>query len=197
MLTPNAHFVTAWAFLIIGTTACQQRPDPRVAELEKQVATLRDSLEEVKLTASVLESTVNTLPESIRNTLHPASASFDPAKKEFQPVHSGDYGVFLVSLENIQPYANGYRVTFNLGNPMQVSFNGVEMKLRWGPTRPENWKEWAEWSKKLQELTQSVPNTLRPGSWNPVTVVIAPATAEQIGVIEVTEISTKTVALTR
>jgi hypothetical protein len=188
------------SLIVIAAVALQScraaAPDPRIAALEKKVAEVQTANEELKNAKDAIELRVNMLEEDMINALRPRSAVFDPVHKEFQPIHT-DLGVFLVSLRDISPYANGYKVRFNLGNPMQVNFVGVELELRWGPKRPSDFKtiKFSDWNAQFKTSKQSLTQTLRAGAWNPVEVIIAPATAEQIGQIEINGITTKTVSL--
>jgi len=81
--------------------------------------------------------------------------------------------VFLVSLDNLRPYANGYKATLKLGNPLSVAFDGAEIGLRWGPQRPSDFKviKYADWMKQFKTSKQSITKRLLGGSWNPVDVV--------------------------
>ena len=97
-----------------------------------------------------------------------------------------------MALVDVKPYANGYKATFNFGNPLSLDVEGAEIELRWGPERPKDFKtiKFSDWMKQFKTSKQSVTKRLRSGAWNPVEVVLAPATANEIGQIEVTSIST-------
>jgi len=53
--------------------------------------------------------------------------------------------------------------------------------VRWGKDWQTIKEPIAEWKKSLQEKEFSFPDTLNPGSWNDVELIISPATAEQLG----------------
>jgi len=50
-----------------------------------------------------------------------------PGSKGFQAAHTS-YGVFLVALTDMKPYANGYKGHSILGNPFSVGYQGAEIK---------------------------------------------------------------------
>jgi hypothetical protein len=127
------------------------------------------------------------------------SATFSPSEKGFSAIHT-DYGVFLVSLQNVQQYANGYKVTLNLGNPQNLNFTGVKLGLRWGPEMPKEGFEkvsggYKAWQSRFRKSEEKISRTIAGGRWNPVEVILAPASADEIGMIEVTSIETDQVSL--
>lgn len=97
-----------------------------------------------------------------------------------------------MSLKDVKPYANGYKATFDFGNPQSIDFDQVELELRWGPPTPKDFKSvsYSTWQSQFQEAKQTLGKRVRAASWNPIDVVISPATAEQIATIEINSIST-------
>jgi len=86
---------------------------------------------------NVLEIKAGIADEYMSQNERPKSATFSPTEKSFQAIHT-DYGVFLVSLQNVTQYANGYKAVFHLGNPMSLTFRNVDLELKWGPERPKD-----------------------------------------------------------
>lgn len=182
--------------LVLAISACQQ-PDKRLDELEKKMPSIEADQALLKATVDLHDSRLD-LVESlqVRNS-RPTSGVFSPANREFQVIHT-DIGVFMVSLVDVTPYANGYKVRFHLGNPSYVDYEGVELELKWGPARPaDGFKtvSYADWQKRFKTGKQSITKRIRQGSWNPVEVTLIPATVEDIGHIEVTSISARSVFL--
>jgi hypothetical protein len=174
--------------------------DSQVKGLEQKVTALEDALETLKTEYEVLKTRVEINETGdIFEPAHPKSASFKPDEKGFQAIYT-DYGQFLVSLQEIRPYANGYKVKFNLGNPSSLDFENVEVGLQWGPSRPENGFgpksiSYTDWRKKFKTSKQSVNRRLFAGSWNPVELVLAPASQDDLGSIEITSIAAPRVFL--
>ena len=50
----------------------------------------------------------------------------------FVPVR-GRIGIFLVSVKNVEPYLDGYRLNFEIGNPLSATFSNLRIKTVWGP----------------------------------------------------------------
>ena len=192
----------AWLLCAGASVPACGTPDPRVAELEKRVTALEMSqaaadqagfASEIELLKARADST-----DQILGQFPSTSASFATDQKGFQPI-STNFGVFLVALDDVKAYANGYKVTFELGNPQAVNFQGADIEVRWGPKRPDDFKtlKYGDWLKQFRTSKQSTTRILKAGFWNPVEVVLAPAEAGDIGIIEITSISTKSVSLSR
>jgi hypothetical protein len=99
---------------------------------------------------------------------------------------STQIGKFTVSCEDLRPFGDGYKAVLRIGNPHAVTLHGVKLNVRYGkrmPTGPES--DLDEWRAGLREREVSVPDTLRPATWNRVEVVLAPAKAEDVGFLGV------------
>lgn len=170
--------------------------DPRVDALQSKVDELEKTNISTKALADSLKIRLDVAEGTIDNNDRPRGASFDPSEHGYSPIYTA-YGVFLVSLRDVQPYANGYKATFQFGNPLNLTFSGFEVTVRWGPKRPPKMHplQWIDWKKEFAQSTQRLTNVLKPGSWNSVEVVLAPATPENIGTIEISDIITDTVRL--
>lgn len=178
-----------WLVVAVWCCACA-REDPRIKPLETKVSQLEAAQKLLELRLDLTET-------NLAAQTRPKSALFTPSDKGYSAIYT-DVGVFLVSLDNIQPYANGYKATFQFGNPSAMNFDGAEIELRWGPSRPSDGFQtvkYSDWLGKFQTKKHSINRRLVPGSWNRVDVVIAPATAESIGQIEITSISTSKLSL--
>jgi len=93
-------------------------PQREVEELSKGVEGLRSQLTRVEF---------NQLTKS-----H-SSVSIDPASpKSFQRLDSAA-GSFFVSLSDVVPFLDGYKVVLNVGNPLEVTYSGFTLDVKWGP----------------------------------------------------------------
>lgn len=106
---------------------------------------------------------------------------FTPDNKEYTTLHT-NVGYFVVSLNSLKKYGNGYRATFNIGNPNAMIFKGIKVEVQWGEAYTQD-KKFTDWinSLKLEEI--DINKSLLPGVWNKVSVVLSPATANEIGFI--------------
>jgi hypothetical protein len=109
----------------------------------------------------------------------------------------------LVLIEDAQPYLDGHKVRFLIGNPSSATLAGVKMQLKYGartpdyPTGDVNSEEFskalAAYSEKLTQLKAAEKSldvneafTLEGGRWTVVETAIAPSKPEEIGEIQVT-----------
>jgi len=110
-------------------------------------------------------------------------------------------GFFLVTLENVEPYLDGQKVTLLIGNPHSVAFNGFELKASWSARYPdrklpseEKEKQWKAFRASQRDKDIKLTNVLRPGVWNKVQFTIAPAKPDEFGRLGIS-ISTNHVSL--
>lgn len=75
-------------------------------------------------------------------------------------------GVFLVMVENVEPYADGQRITLAIGNPFNADFVGFKGLFVYGnPT---------------QSKEESFTSRLRAGAWSRVNVILPRLPANQL-----------------
>ncbi len=151
---------------------CQQDNsalEAKVTKLGTQLTSLETELQKLKVDVLILKQPKN-------------SVSIDIGSKEYQLVET-NVGPLLVALRDVKPYLNGQKLTIALGNPWFTSYSGAEFKLTWAKTlefgKPDF--DYEEWKKTKQEKTVKITNTLSSGSWNPVEIVLTPATPDQLG----------------
>lgn len=96
-----------------------------------------------------------------------------------------DLGSMTVRMTDIQPYANGSKVTLVLGNLTFAHVNGVKANLEWGKVTQSGAPD--EGSLKAKEV--SFAETLRPGAWNNVSVVLDGVPPQDLGFVRLRHIS--------
>ncbi len=127
------------------------------------------------------------------------SAVFSPTDTGFQLLNTA-YGNLLVSLKNIEKHGNGYSLIFDIGNPTSISIAGLKGRVKWGPktdwTKYYSEPAYAEdINKKTQSKDFEVLTDIYPGSWNQETIMVGPATEEQIGGITLSNIQSSSVKM--
>ena len=121
--------------------------------------------------------------ESIINRFK--SITIDMNYKGFQRLDT-DLGSFLVSVDGITPYLNGYKLNIAIGNPSMVEFNGFTLKMQWGKAFDPNGKVTsADWKESLKSKEVKFTEHLKPGHWNKIDLALAPAKPEQLKYIEI------------
>lgn len=177
------------AACIAACVACRPGMDEderrRLGLLETGIAVLQSRVDELELRAGRAEAALAAVGRR-----QPDKVDFAPSSAGYRQVAT-DSGVFLVALDKVTPYANGQKLTFRIGNPQSATFRNPTVAVRWGMPSPAvggmdgNYaKAYAEWQASLQSKSERLLTDIRPGVWNTVTIVVAPATSEEIGYIE-------------
>lgn len=154
--------------------AALQAKVAEIAALQANVSTLQFSVDNVASRLVELEQNVHRVGEE---------AFLDTASKGYDFTVT-KAGPFAVSLKSVTPYSDGMQVTILVGNPYAATFAGFEMKVTYGPRLPTvvdypDKDKYAAAFKTFQaetrEKTIKMTDLLHPGSWTPVTFVVAPA----------------------
>ncbi|KWA61148.1 hypothetical protein WT86_23785 [Burkholderia stagnalis] len=68
-----------------------------------------------------------------------------------------------------------------------ATFDGAKLKIQWAekPRWDDKSFDSAKWNASIQQKDVDIVNNLLPGTWNPIEVVISPATAAQTGYLAV------------
>jgi hypothetical protein len=159
--------------------ACVAQNDPRlkaVGDLTKKVEALESSYS--SLQSDVWELQAASSPYK--------TATFDPGEPSGYGRVDTSGGTFLVSVVNVTPYLDGFRVTCHFGNPSTATFHGFKLHLKWGPrfNSADKKTNWLSWRAALREKDLSLADVLRPGAWNRVAFVVAPAKGDEFGHLE-------------
>ena len=107
------------------------------------------------------------------------------------PANSGysvikiDQGDISIALVNVQPYANGSRITLQFGNPLAATLTGVTMTLQWGETDAKGTPDNAD--EKSRDVQLLKP--LGAGSWTQESFVLDSIPASKLGFVRVTNFS--------
>lgn len=124
------------------------------------------------------------------------SVSLNLSEKTYQRLDM-DNGFLLISVESAEPYLTGYKLHLSIGNPLLATYPGFKVKVKWSKAYDYSKftsASYEEWKKSVQEKEFDLTNSLSSGSWNPVELVLAPATPEQLGDVELS-ITTNTIRL--
>ena len=114
--------------------------------------------------------------------------TLDPARLNLYQRLDADPLQFLVSLKSVSPYLNGYKAVINVGNPSTARFRGIKVTCKW--SKPFDWNTYSEetfkrWNSAIHSSETEVQNDIAPGSWNPVEVILLPATQDELGYLSV------------
>jgi hypothetical protein len=166
----------ATVVLSILLSACGQ--DTRVQALETQ-------MKELDTKVKILEGKIQELSWAnfLNEQRQEGVAYLTPGSNGYSVVNS-DLGLLIVSLDNIQPYASGSKVTLRFGNLMAGRINGLKAKLEWGSLDKKG--------KPINEKTKSrevkFNESLRSGSWTRVDVVLEGISPTELDFVRVREV---------
>ena len=104
-----------------------------------------------------------------------------------------DLGKLTVSLEDVQPYANGSRVALQFGNLTAATVNGAKAKLEWGNVDKDGSPK--NDTAKSREVT--FEKSLSAGSWTTVAIVLEGVPPSELGFVRVKEVSHRGISLSR
>ena len=150
-----------------------QRPKPqpdldaRITKLEKDLQTLRERVNSLELELEKYDT-----------------AEFDLSKlHKYQRINSNN-GIFLVSVEDVTRYLNGYKIKLHIGNVTSATFDGFDLSAKWGTKEPDmsgGFAKWSEWYGSLKTKEEKFTQSLLPGIWNNVELILLPATPAELG----------------
>jgi hypothetical protein len=165
----------------------------QIQELKSQIAVLQDKVAASEAKASDLELRLIYL-ELAKSDYQ--SVSLDLTARSYLRLDT-DTGLFLVSVQDASPYLDGYRITLNVGNPSFATYNGFKFKVKWNTKY--DWtnysaESYAKWRKANREKEVSFINSLGPGKWNKVELLLPSTSGDQLGYFQLS-METNTVSL--
>jgi hypothetical protein len=181
-------FLTAYvAIAPVSSRGQTKSTSGTVSASTKDIAELRAQVKDLQVKVQQLDSQITFYYKLLADKQdRKDSVSLDLSEKTYQRLDV-DNGFLLISVESAEPYLTGYKLHLNIGNPLLVTYPGFKAKVKWSKaydyskfTSPS----FEEWKKSVQEKEFDLPNSLSSGNWNPVELVLAPATPEQLGDVE-------------
>jgi hypothetical protein len=156
----------------------------RLAAVTKKLDDTAKHSQELQQKAVALEARVVALEgsNSFRDLMDEISgvAYLTPGGEGYSIVKV-DVGYLTVSLENVQPYANGTRVTLQFGNPTAAMLTGAKATFEWGKANPKGLPD--NDAAKSREVTFN--ESIAAGSWTKVNVVLDGVPASELGFVRV------------
>jgi len=175
-------------------TPSQPAPNPIQSQVTSQgleIATLRAKIDELQIQNTELkkqlkddESRIDFLSTRLDSKVDELQwATFDSAVPDHYDRVDSESGSFLVSLKTVEPYLDGFKVNFEIGNLSNAVFKGFTLRFGWSSreiTDPYIYK------------TQTFTASLLPNRWNRVEVIIPNAKPSSVALITL-KLSTNTV----
>jgi TolA-binding protein len=176
--------------LVVGlalSTGCTDQA--HVEALERQIAvansrvdSLRDAVVRLEVDASV-EKTLRRIEKV---------AYLTPGSDGYSAIQS-DIGRLTVSLDNIQPYANGARVTLRFGNLTSATINGAKAEVEWGSVDDKG----SPINEAAKTREVSFTQSLKAGAWTTVQVVLEGVPPTELGFVRIRELTHTGISLLR
>lgn len=178
--------------LTLGLLGCEKidalsKMEQRIAAIEQKNADLLDRPIDLDAKLSALENKQASfelesfgLRAEVARLEH-GSAVLSSESKGYHIARNA-FGPFIVSLEDIQPHLDGYKVRLSVGNPTYISYRGAEFQV--------SWANYAE-SRRI-----TVTDQFLPGTYTEVEAVLTPAKPEDIRQIWV-DVSFDQISLSR
>jgi hypothetical protein len=180
----NATTLISLVALIISSVALFSTKD-NSAKDNNDAKQLNTRLERIETTTGVLDKRIDKVTSDITDLQIKGwtFAQLNTSTKDYS-VLQNDLGKFLISVQNVEKYANGYKLTLNIGNPNAITFNNVLATFSYG-TPYDKSKDWKVWLDSLKTSQAYISKPLLAATWNRVVVVVAPAKEEDIGFITI------------
>lgn len=114
------------------------------------------------------------------------------------------YGTFLVKLKETRKYLDGYKITFSVANPSNMTLPNPKIKIKWNHTiKTYDFQEinnmpkeyYADWNKRMQKEREEYFNSYKTkeftnvgditkNSWTDLEFVILPCDSVDIELVE-------------
>lgn len=114
-----------------------------------------------------------------------SSAPIGIDQKGFSPVKT-KLGLLFLSVRDVQPHLDGFRLKMEIGNPQSVVFAGAELVISFPAMRPmpsmvaEAPVEMVPDSDKWERLSIRLTERFAPARWTPITVTVPKITLDQL-----------------
>ena len=167
-------------------SACggSSQSDAKAQEALAAVAQLRTAQEGMQRSISELEKELRKLQIDvlILKLSDNETAWFDPQDQQAYTGIKTAVGQVLFVLERVEPYLDGFKITFRVGNPTSATLNGFNAKITWGPKLDAS----ASNQPSPREVEVKFTESIRSGAWAYVSANVAPAKPEEVRRIGIT-----------
>jgi hypothetical protein len=157
-----------------------------ILQVQKQLSDVQSELVALRQKVTTLDTALKFDEYLLKNKQErQESIALNLVDHTFQRLDT-DSGFFLISVKDVVPYLNGFKIHLNIGNPLSAGYSGFKVKVRWA--KAYDYAKYTEasmneWQKGIQEKETSLVDVLDAGTWNNVDVIVAPATTEQLGFV--------------
>lgn len=154
----------------------------QIEDLQIKVSNLEEANK--KLGKDVLDLTFN-------NILSDQSTAFLTAGSDGYSLLRADFGLVAVKIEDIKAYASGTRVELSIGNLSDATVVGLNATVDWGAMDAKGLPNFDAVKSKSTSWAES----LKPGSWNKVSVTLEGTPPSELGYIRLKEAGHRSISL--
>lgn len=146
---------------------------------------------ELETELSLLKIQVEYLAESKVNS-H-SSATIDPLQPGFGFINSGMVPL-AVSVSDVAPYADGARITLNIGNPSTATIPDARVIIKYGQRQAAlqkdtplaaRLKSYNDWNTQLRTKETPLTEGLAPGTWNEIAIALPGIKPDALGYLDI------------
>lgn len=201
---PFRILVLAIIFLSVASSSMGQQSD--LADLERRLSAVEAYLDKLPPSMATyvgsLEESINNYTKNLENGLNTYSErlqknlesqltglssktiELDLRSQAYQKIETTT-GMFLISVQDMEEIAGGYRLHLRIGNPNYADFRDFTLRLVWGSQWSPNSKlTFDHWRDTLRGAQYSFKGKLERGKWNEIEVDLIPATKEELAYVE-------------
>jgi hypothetical protein len=171
---------------ILWLTGCVD--ESRVAGLEAKVTELAKANEKI----ASLETQVRDLSFKQMIKSWGDVAYLTPGADGYSTIRF-DLGVLTIAIDDIQPFANGSKVTLRIGNPLATKINGLKATIDWGEVDEKGGPKNETGKSKEIIFTEQLPS----GAWARVNLVLDGVKTEKLGFIRVRDLGHQGIVLSK
>ncbi|MFZ5988081.1 MAG: hypothetical protein ACOYWZ_13285 [Bacillota bacterium] len=169
----------------------------QVRKLQQQNDSLKQELEELQQETEANTEALFRFGKDIAILERYEYVYFDPSSLDKFNSIDTDCGRFFISLADVQPFLDGYKLIFKIGNPYSIEYGRFTFKIKWGRSSPDPFpaKIYEEWNNSLREKEESFVSRLKPGFWNKIEVILPNTKADEMGYLKISEMHIETISL--
>lgn len=157
----------------------------KVAALEGETKRLSDAVESLNGQVRALQQWQD-IDDAVEVNM--GTARLTPGSDGYSIIRIG-LGALTVSLENIESYANGSRVTLQFGNPLTATIVDGKATVEWGTKNPAD-------VEKPHSREVNLSN-IRSGAWTSVVVVLEGVPPTELSFVRVKNVNDSKITLMR
>jgi hypothetical protein len=159
------------------------------------VAALRNRTDSLEKRLDSLSRAMTSV--DFRQRLHTISSDYEKVAfltpgSDGYSILRADIGTLTVNLVDVQPYANGSRITLKIGNTTSASIDGAKATVEWGSVvngMPEN--------DSTKSRVVTIAEALESGRWTNVRVVLEGAPPAALGFVRIRDVTHSGIRLHR